>query len=68
MSEKANLAATYSASAVTTLAGLTINEWVALAGIGLGVGTFCINWWYKHQHLKLDRNRTHSTGTHHGNE
>ena len=57
MTEKAIVAATYSASAVTTLAGLTINEWVALGGFLIGVAAFAANLWFKKEHLKLERNR-----------
>ncbi len=39
--------------AATTVGVLTFNEWVALAGLALGVATFLLNFWYKRQHLKL---------------
>ncbi len=46
-------AVSYSASAVTTLAGLSINEWVALGGFLIGVATFVVNWRYKHIQTKI---------------
>ncbi len=48
--------ASYSTSAVTTAAGLSFNEWVALAGIVLGISTFVVNLWYKRAMLKIARN------------
>lgn len=62
MAEKATVAATYSASAVTTMAGLTINEWVALGGFLIGVATFAVNLWFKREHLKIERNRSNDYG------
>ena len=55
MSEKIATAASYSASVVTTITGLTINEWVALGGLCIGLATFLVNLWYRHQLLKLQR-------------
>ena len=55
MSEKVATAVSYSASAITTMAGLTINEWVALGGLCIGLATFLVNLWYRHQLLKLQR-------------
>ena len=62
MSEKIATAASYSASAVTTIAGVTINEWVALGGLCIGLATFIVNLWYRQQVLKLQRQQ----GQHHG--
>ena len=39
----------YTVSAGAALAGLTVNEWVALIGVGCAVGTFLVNWWYQHR-------------------
>ncbi len=50
-------AVSYGASAVTTIAGLTINEWVALGGFLIGVATFAVNWWYKHAQTKILQNQ-----------
>lgn len=52
-------AISYSASVVTTVAGFTINEWVALGGFLIGVATFAVNWWYKHVQTKIlqDQNK-----------
>ncbi|CZF79704.1 phage holin [Grimontia marina] len=54
-------AISYGASAVTTLAGLTINEWVALGGFLIGVATFGVNWWYKHAQTKILESQGKST-------
>ncbi|MBT11848.1 MAG: hypothetical protein CMI02_07425 [Oceanospirillaceae bacterium] len=53
--DKASTAASYTASAVTTLAGLTINEWVAIGGLLIGVATFLTNLWYRREQLKIQR-------------
>lgn len=53
--EKLNVGINYSASAVTVIAGFTINEWVALGGLLIGLATLLTNFWYKREHLKLRR-------------
>jgi hypothetical protein len=53
--DKISTGISYAASAVTTVAGLTINEWVAIGGLLIGVGTFLTNVWYRRQQLKLQR-------------
>ena len=57
MSEKVMTAVSYSASAITTIAGLTINEWVALGGLCIGVATFAVNLWFRREQLKLQQQR-----------
>ncbi|WP_283130784.1 phage holin [Enterovibrio norvegicus] len=52
MSELATPTA-YASSFIMTIAGLTINEWVALGGLFIGVATFAVNWWYKHVQTKI---------------
>lgn len=42
-------AASYAASAVNIWLGLTINEWCMLIGAVCALGTFAINWWYRHK-------------------
>ncbi len=54
-SEKVTVAVNYSAPAVTVIAGLTINEWVAIGGFAIGLATFLVNMWAKREHLKLAR-------------
>lgn len=41
--------ASYAASAVNVWFGLTINEWCMLVGAICALGTFAINWWYRHK-------------------
>jgi hypothetical protein len=53
--EKSTVAAAYWASFVTTVNGLSINEWVAVGGLMIGVATFLTNLWFKREHLKLAR-------------
>lgn len=56
MHEKAASIATgaaYVASGTTTAVGLTINDMVAIGGLLVGLATFLVNWYYRHQHLQL---------------
>jgi hypothetical protein len=53
--DKVSTAASYTASVVTTVAGLTINEWVAIGGLMIGLCTFLTNVWYRRQQLKIQR-------------
>ncbi|MBU6950996.1 phage holin [Hahella sp. HN01] len=57
MPEKSAVVTNYAASAITTVAGLTFNQWVALGGLLIGVATFVMNWCYKQKHLELARKR-----------
>lgn len=40
---------------ISFFSGLSINEWASLIGIGLGVATFLVNWYFKNEELKLKR-------------
>ena len=51
--EKINEQASYGVSAVTTAVGLTVNEWVAIGGLMIGVATFLTNLWYKRKMLEI---------------
>ena len=53
--EKINEQASYGVSAVTTAVGLTVNEWVAIGGLMIGVATFLTNLWYKRKMLEIQR-------------
>ncbi|WP_022960286.1 phage holin [Spongiibacter tropicus] len=55
--DKASTVGSYAASAVTTLAGLTINEWVAIGGLLIGAATFAVNVWFRHEQLKIQRDK-----------
>ena len=49
--------ATYVASGVAVLAGLTVSEWQAIGVVGgliLGALTFGTNYYFKHKHYKLE--------------
>lgn len=39
----------YISAAWGVLMGITVQEFALWVGICTGVGTFCINWWYKHK-------------------
>lgn len=40
----------YATSGASVLTGaLTMNQWCMLIGTLCAVGTFLVNWWYKHQ-------------------
>lgn len=49
--------ASYVTSALTVVAGLTINEWVALGGLCLAAATFAVNWYYKHKTFKRNQGK-----------
>ncbi len=58
MAEKTTTAASYITSGTMTLVGgYTVNEWLAVTGIILGIATFIVNWVYKHKHYKLEARR-----------
>ena len=63
MSDKPNVVASYSAASVTTIMGLSINEWVAVAGIALGLATFITNVYFKYAMLKIQRNASNTKVT-----
>lgn len=49
--------ATYGGSGSAVFFGLTANEFAAVGGIVVAVIGLLINWWYKHQHLQLAREK-----------
>lgn len=49
----ATTAATYTASGSAVIFGLSANEFAAIAGVCIALFTFGLNWYYKHQQLKL---------------
>ncbi|MDC0598865.1 phage holin family protein [Gammaproteobacteria bacterium] len=62
--EKANVLTSYILSSIGFAAGLTFNEWVALISLFLGLGTFSVNWYYKHKTLKLRQHNNLKSGDH----
>ena len=46
-------AATYTASGSAIIFGLSANEFAAVSGVCVALLTFALNWYYKHQQLKL---------------
>ena len=56
--EKGNLVTAYTAAFITIVSGMTVNEFVALGGLLIGLATFVINWLYKHKNFKLEEQRT----------
>lgn len=55
---KASAVATYGGAGSAIFFGLTANEFGALAGVVIGVIGLIANIWFKHQHLKLERERS----------
>lgn len=49
----ATTAATYTASGSAVIFGLSANEFAAIAGVCIALLTFGLNWYYKHQQLKV---------------
>lgn len=52
----------YWGAVISFFSGLTINEWASLIGIGLGVATFLVNWYFKNEELKLKRQQQNDNG------
>ena len=49
----ATTAATYTASGSAVIFGLSAHEFAAIAGVCIALLTFGLNWYYKHQQIKL---------------
>lgn len=62
MSDHRTTVASYAASGVTVLFGLTANEVAAIAGAACAVLTFAANIWFKYQHLQLARQHVERIG------
>ena len=45
--------ASYTASGSLILFGLTANDFAVLSGLFFAFITFCINWYYKHKHMRI---------------
>ena len=57
----ATTAATYTASGSAVIFGLSANEFAAIAGVCIALLTFGLNWYYKHQQLKVICERLKNT-------
>lgn len=57
MGERSNVAAHYFFVFCSFFPSLSVNEFVSLGMLGLGAGTFFINWWYKKNHLRILENK-----------
>ena len=53
MSDPKTSIASYTASGSLVLFGMTANDFAVMVGLLFAFLTFCINWYYKHKHLKL---------------
>jgi hypothetical protein len=53
LASKAATTATYGGSSAAVYFGMTANEIAAFGGLAIAVIGLLVNWWYKHQHLKL---------------
>ena len=59
MGERVTTAASYTAGATSTLFGMvSLSEVAIIIGIVLSIGTFLINWLYKHKTYELHKNKT----------
>lgn len=54
---KTATAATYGGSAGAVIFGMTANEFAAFAGVGIALVGLLVNIWFKHQHLKIAREK-----------
>lgn len=57
----ATSAVAYTASGSAVIFGLTANEFAAISGACIALLTFGLNWYYKHQQLKLMYERLKNT-------
>lgn len=48
---------TPSGAVVAGTGAYTLNEWLALLGFALALGSFLINWYYQHKRYELERDR-----------
>lgn len=53
MSDPKTSIASYTSSGALVLFGMSANDFAVLVGLVFAFLTFVINWYYKHQHLKL---------------
>ncbi|WP_417790765.1 phage holin [Terasakiella pusilla] len=60
--EQTNVTVNYWVSIFTFLTGLSVNEWVAVGGLVIGVATFFTNFWFKREHLKIARQQAETAG------
>lgn len=48
--------ASYGTAIAAFLASLSFERWVTLISLGLAVGTFALNWYYRHrEHIREER-------------
>lgn len=58
MSDKVTSTVSYTAGVSTATAGaLTLNDWALICGIVVSLGTFVLNWYYRHKTYKLQAAR-----------
>lgn len=54
VSDKIASTVSYTAGVSTATAGaLTLNDWALIVGIIVSLGTFAVNWYYKHKTVKI---------------
>ena len=53
MSDPRTSIASYTASGSLVIFGMTANDFAVLCGLVFAFLTFCINWYYKHKHLRI---------------
>lgn len=53
MSDAKTSIASYVSSGSLVIFGMSANDFAVLVGLILALFTFVLNWWYKHQHLKI---------------
>ncbi|MCZ4281712.1 HP1 family phage holin [Kiloniella laminariae] len=57
--EKIPTTTAYIASGVATIFGLTVNEFVAFAGVTIALLTFMTNLIFKYLHYRLEKEKQH---------
>ncbi len=48
-------AATYTASAITVVSGLSLTEWLAIGGFVVGLLTFAVNLYFQNKNFQLNK-------------
>ncbi|WP_299379619.1 HP1 family phage holin [uncultured Kiloniella sp.] len=56
--DKVATTASYASAGIVSIFGFSVNEFVALAGILLGIATWLTNLIYRHLHYKLEKGKS----------
>lgn len=60
MSDPKTSIASYASSGGLIIFGMSANDFAVIVGLIMAFATFLLNWWYKHQHLKMIERKVNS--------